>query len=292
MKITCPPKFAIGERRRENWPTIMGILNVTPDSFSDGGKFLNVRAAIKQAQRMIKEGADIIDIGGESSGPGSNDVSFAEELRRVIPIIKKLAPLAQKHGKIISIDTYKAEVARQAIEAGATMVNDVTALRGDIHMADLIAKTGVPIVLMYSKDPTARTTRTKKRYKNVIATIEKFLLGRITYARVHGIKKSQIIIDPGMGAFISAEPRYSYEVLKRLAEFKKLGFPLLVGVSRKSFLPGLIDERDVPTLAANVIALQNGADIIRVHAVAQHVQMRGALSTFTKTGAQALKRQE
>lgn len=247
---------------------IMGILNVTPDSFSDGGKFFDVKIAVAQAKKLIKEGADIIDVGGESSGPGSQDVSLKEELRRVIPVIKRIAPFAKKAGIKISIDTYKAEVARQAIKTGAGVINDVTALRGDSEMASVAAKAGVPIVLMYSKDPTARTTRIKKNYKDVVKTVMEFLKERAEFAVKSGIKKSQIILDPGMGAFVSSEPKYSYEILRRLREFKVLGFPVLIGTSRKSFLPGKLNARLIPSLIANLVATKNGAGILRVHDVA------------------------
>lgn len=254
---------------------IMGILNVTPDSFSDGGRFFSVQKAIAQALRMAKEGADIIDVGGESSGPGSLFVPQAKELRRVIPVIKKLAALFDKTRPrpVISIDTYKAETARQAVAAGAGMINDVTALRGDPQMAKTVARLEVPVVLMYSKDSSARTTRAKKRYKNVVKTVFDFLKERVEFAQKAGIKKQNIIIDPGMGAFISAEPKYSYEILRRLREFKKLGCPVLIGVSRKSFLPGAVGERLIPTLLANFAAVQNGADIIRAHDVKEHKKL-------------------
>lgn len=256
---------------------IMGILNITPDSFSDGGKFFGVGAAIAQAKKMISEGASIIDVGGESSGPGSVDVGQEEELRRVMPVLKEIVALIDSRfcgndngrgrGITVSVDTYKSEVARQAIQAGATMVNDVTALRGDPKMAELVAKTGVKIILMYSKDSTARTTRSAKTYKDVVKTVMRFLEDRVEFALSRGIKKSQIIIDPGMGAFISSIPKYSLEILRRLAEFKKLGFPVLVGVSRKSCLPGAFAERALPGAIASMVAAENGADIIRVHDV-------------------------
>lgn len=257
---------------------IMGILNVTPDSFSDGGKYMNPGLAFARARQMIEEGADIIDIGGESSGPGSADVLPEEELCRVIPVIKSIK------GRLISIDTYKAEIARQAIFAGARMVNDVTALRGDPALAAVIAETGVPVALMYSKDTSARTTRVKKRYRDVVKTILEFLKERIDFALSQGIKREQIIIDPGMGAFISTDPKYSFEILQRLVEFKKLGCQILVGTSRKSFLPGKIEERLEPTLAANLLAIQNGADIIRVHDVAAHKKMIQTLGRLSMVG--------
>lgn len=259
---------------------IMGILNVTPDSFSDGGELftsgrVNTKKALAQAKKMIQEGADIIDVGGESSGPGSKDVSLKDELARVIPVI---LAIHKKFPRImISIDTYKAEVARQAISAGAKMVNDVTALRGDKEMARVVAKNKVQVILMYSKDPSARTTREPKQYKDVIKTINDFLKRRIKYAVTKGIRRSQIIIDPGMGAFISSDPKYSYEILSRLREFHKLRLPILLGASRKSFLPGSLSQRTMPSVIAHMIAIQNGADIIRVHDVKEHAQ---ALKSF------------
>lgn len=259
----------------------MGILNATPDSFSDGGKFFRKKGshgsrpaatALCHALQMVHAGADIIDIGGESSGPGSTDVPVQEELRRIIPIIKTLYHhfIAEDDSVVISVDTYRAEVARQAIAAGARMVNDITALRGDPQMARVIAETGVEIVLMYSKDSTPRTTRVKKRYRDVVKTIAQFLEERIKFCLRAGIKRKQIIIDPGMGAFVSGDPKYSYEILRRLAEFKKLGMPILIGTSRKSFLSGAVRERLVPTLVTHAVAMMNGASIIRVHDVGEH----------------------
>lgn len=258
----------------------MGILNVTPDSFSDGGKFfrgtkLNLAQAVKSAGQMIAEGADIIDVGGESSGPGSVFVPISEELARVIPVVQAIH---KKYPRVqISIDTYKAEVAREAIASGASIVNDVTGLRGDKHMAQIIADAKVPVIIMYSKDKNARTTRAKKSYKDVVRTIIDFLDERVQFAVKQGIRRNKIIIDPGMGAFISGEPKYSFEVLRRLTEFKKLRLPILVGASRKSFLPGALSERLLPTIVAHIIAVQNGATMIRVHDVKEHVDAINAL---------------
>jgi len=245
---------------------IMGILNVTPDSFSDGGKFNTLEKALKRAKELEKEGADIIDIGGESTGPDSKEVPLEEELKRTIPIIKEL----RKITKIpISIDTYKSQVAEQALKAGANMVNDVTALRGDTKMAKVIAKYKCPIILMYSKDKTPRTTVKKLKYKDVIKTIKDFLKKRITYAKKHKIKPSQIIIDPGMGQFISAIPKYSYEIIARLHELKTLGHKILIGASRKSFLGESMKSRIEKGSTISAIAYLNGASIIRTHDVKQ-----------------------
>lgn len=264
-------KSAHQQKNTFPWPKIMGILNVTPNSFSDGGNFFNVHAAVNRGIEMAEEGADIIDIGGESTGPGSVYVPVAEELRRTLLAIARLHKRLRNKKTIISIDTYKAEVAWQAIVSGATMINDVTALRGDPEMARVVAETGVPVVLMYSKDSTPRTTRIKKKYKDVVKTIMEFLDERIRFAVGAGISKNKIIIDPGMGAFVSGEPKYSYEILRRLPEFKKLGCPILLGVSRKSFLPGAVTERDEPTRIANLVAVLNGADIIRVHQISKQL---------------------
>lgn len=245
-------------------PLIMGILNLTPDSFSDGGKYTSSQKAIKRVQKMEKEGADIIDIGGESTGPGSKHISLKEELKRIIPVLKKI----RKHTNLpISIDTYKAEVARQALEEGADIVNDVTALRNDHKMSEIIAKHKCPIILMHSKDNTPRTTVKKKHYKDVIKTIKDFFKDRLKYAKQHGIKSDQIILDPGMGQFISAIPRYSYEIIASLKEFTTLGKPILVGISRKSFLGGPMGTRLEKGIIASAIAHLNGASIIRTHDV-------------------------
>lgn len=249
----------------------MGILNVTPDSFSDGGRYFGVNKALKRAQEMVSEGADIIDIGGESTGPNSIHVPLEEELKRVIPIIKKVRDLKLKIKNLklkISIDTYKAEVARQALEAGADMVNDVTALRGDPNMAHVVAEYKCPVVLMYSKDNSPRTTRKKTRYCDVMQTIFDFFEERIAFALGAGIQRNKIILDPGMGAFVSAIPKYSFEIIARLSELKEqFGLPILVGPSRKSFLGGKVDERLEGGLGASCLAYEHGATIIRTHDV-------------------------
>lgn len=265
-------------------PVVMGILNVTPDSFSDGGKYYGAESreekvesrespALARAVEMIKEGATIIDIGGESTGPGSKEVTEEEELRRVIPVIKGLR---EKDPNIwISIDTYKSNVAREAIRAGADIVNDVTALRGDPEMAHTLAVFDVPVVLMYSKDETPRTTLNNIQYDDVFETILGFLEERIDYAVSQGIKRENIIIDPGMGAFISSDPRYSFEILERLREFKVFNLPILIGASRKSFLAGRAElppnERLEASLEAAKFAVENGANILRVHDVKETI---------------------
>lgn len=245
-------------------PLIMGVLNVTPDSFSDGGKFFDLKKAVKRAVEMEKEGADILDIGGESTGPKSVKISLDEELERVIPVIKAIRKITDVP---ISIDTYKSEVALQALMAGADIVNDVTAMRGDKKMAKVVADAGCPVVMMYSKDNTPRTTVKKKKYTDVIKTIEEFFDERIEYASSQGVLLKNIIIDPGMGQFISALPRYSFEIITRLAELKNVGCPILVGLSRKSFLGGEMNDRDEMVKGLSSVAYLNGADIIRTHDV-------------------------
>ncbi len=254
-------------------PLVMGILNVTPDSFSDGGKYMNTGKALKRALQMAREGADIIDIGGESSGPGSTNVSLSEELKRVIPVVSALrAKLKLLRLKtLISVDTYKAEVALQAVKAGADMINDVTAFRGDAKMAKTVSNLKVPVVIMYSKDSSARTTRKDVHYANVVKTVSTFLKKQAQKGVKAGIKKNNIIIDPGMGAFISSDPKYSLQLLNHLEILKKLGFPLLIGASRKSFIGQVLNlplkERLEGGLACAVVAVMRGASILRVHDV-------------------------
>ena len=241
----------------------MGVLNLTPDSFSDGGEFNAPRLALKRIEEMIAQGADIIDIGGESTGPGSFDVSAEEELVRVKPIIDA-APVGKT---IFSIDTYKAPIAEYALKHGFQMVNDVTALRGDPKMIDVILKYKPYVVLMYSKDSTPRTTKEAVEYDDVMATIKTFLLERIATLVEVGFPEDKIIIDPGMGAFISSIPDYSFEVIDRLKELTLLGYPILIGISRKSCLGGKLEERDRPSVDWSLKAIQNGAEIVRIHNV-------------------------
>lgn len=261
MDISGSPAKIHGMQKR---PLIMGILNLTPDSFSDGGKFMDEKNAIKRVLQMEAEGADFIDIGGESTGPNSKNVSLSIELERVIPFLRKIR---QKTKLPISIDTYKAEVARQALEEGADLINDVTALRSDPKLAEVVTKHNCPIILMYSKDKTPRTTVKAKKYTDVIKTINDFFVQRLKFAKNKGIKSKNIILDPGMGQFISSIPTYSLEIIARLREFHSLKHPLLIGISRKSFLGGKMPDRDQMALPLSAIAYLNGASIIRTHDV-------------------------
>lgn len=245
----------------------MGILNITPDSFSDGGQFFDPEKAIKHLHQLIDDGADIIDVGGESTGPGSPEVSANEELKRVQPIIDYIDEHKLHQKVMFSIDTYKASVADYALRHGFAMVNDVTALRGDPKMSEVIAKYQPYLVLMYSKDPTPRTTREPVQYTDVIDTIKKFLFERIQVAKKCGLPSDHIIIDPGMGAFLSADPKYSYEIIDRLDELTLFNHPILVGVSRKSFLGGDLQDRDKKSWELAKKAIQNGASIVRMHKI-------------------------
>lgn len=264
-------------------PLLMGILNVTPDSFSDGGRFFSLEDAVRHGLSLASDGADILDIGGESTGPGSSFVDEKEEIQRVIPVIRELSKLLPEKC-VLSIDTYKSKVAEKAISTGAKIVNDVTALRGDPKMAEIIQKTGVRVVLMYSKDSTPRTTSDEVQYKDVVSHIMTFLQERVEFALSQGIQKEQIILDPGMGAFISGDEKYSLEVLRRLREFQ-MGFPVLIGASRKGFIGKLMggaspSERIPGSLACAAAACYNGADILRVHDVKETRQFF-ALSFLT-----------
>ena len=254
-------------------PILMGILNSTPDSFSDGSSFFEFEDALAKARKFVVEGTDWIDIGGESSGPDSSEVPLEEELRRVIPLIKAVR---SESDIWISVDTWKAEVARQSLHAGADAVNDVSALRADKEMASVIAEYKVPVVLMYSKDSTPRTTRNHFEYRDVIQSIISFFKERLEYANSNGIQKSQVVIDPGMGFFISGKEKYSFEVIRRISELHEFDLPLLLGPSRKSFLAEVsngrslnFSERDFPCALVSSIALWQGVSVLRLHEVEQ-----------------------
>jgi len=252
---------------------IMGILNVTPDSFSDGGKFFSIYDAVNHALRMQNEGADIIDIGGQSTRPGAKEVTVEEERSRVIPVLEKLT---RKIKIPISIDTYKSEIAKEAIKLGAKMVNDVTALRGDKNLARIVAHYNVPICLMHMKGEP-RNMQENPSYKDVVKEISDFLKERADYAISCGIKKDKIIIDPGLGfgKRTGKGVEDNCEILHRLSEFKVLGYPIMIGPSRKTFIGNIcgkgtqlpVTERLEGSLAAACTAVLNGADIVRVHDV-------------------------
>jgi len=250
---------------------IMGVLNVTPDSFYDGNKNFVPEDAIAHAHKMIAEGADIIDVGGESTRPGAHPISEEEELKRVIPLIKILS---RQINKPISIDTYKAAVAKKAIEAGASIVNDIGGLIDDKNMAKVVAEAKVPVVIMHKKG-SPMTMQKNPVSKNLFPEIMAYWEKSISAAIEAGIRKSKIILDPGIG--FGKTMQQNLEILKRLYEFKKMGYPLLIGTSRKNFIGVLLNasvqERLYGTLATLAVAIMNGADIIRVHDVkeAAHV---------------------
>ena len=244
---------------------IMGILNVTPDSFSDGGKFIHLDKALSQAQYMEKNGADIIDIGGESTRPGAVAVSLEEEINRTIPVIEEI----RKYSNIsISIDTYKSEVAEKALLAGADFINDISGLTFDSRMMEIVKKFDVPVVLMHIKG-TPRNMQTNPTYIDVIKDLLEFFSFQINKALDFGIKKVQIIIDPGIG--FGKQLNDNFILIRRLKEFSELGFPILIGPSRKSFIGLTLDSppeyRLEGTLAAVSAGILNGASIVRVHDV-------------------------
>lgn len=244
---------------------IMGVLNVTPDSFYDGGRYWDPYTAVRHGQRMTEEGADIIDVGGESTRPGAEPVRLEEELRRVIPVIERLKDRA---GQPISIDTRKAEVARRAIGAGAGMVNDVSGMTADPEMVETVASAGVPVVIMH----TAGTPRDMQRnpgYRDTVGEIVDWLGARIEHAVAHGIRRSRIIVDPGIG--FGKRLSDNLLLIRSLASFRKLNCPILIGPSRKAFIGRVLDaekdERMEGTAAAVALSVANGASIIRVHDV-------------------------
>ncbi len=245
---------------------IMGVVNVTPDSFSDGGRYLDAGAAIAHALELEAEGADILDIGGESTRPGADPVPEAEELRRVLPVIEGL--IAAGCAAQLSIDTSKAGVAARALQAGATLVNDVTAFRGDPEIADVAAAAGAECCLMHMLG-TPRTMQRDPRYDDVVTDIKAFLEDRMSFATGRGIPQDRIMLDPGIGFGKTVE--HNLELLRRLGELVELGRPVVIGTSRKSFLGKItgreVDDRLATTVATNVLAYERGANVFRVHDV-------------------------
>ncbi|MGC8842537.1 MAG: dihydropteroate synthase [bacterium] len=247
-------------------PKIMGILNITPDSFYDGGRYNELDRAIARAEEMVEEGASIIDVGGESTRPGSESVSLEEELRRVIPAIKELV---KRIDLPISIDTYKAEVARRAIEEGAEMVNDISALRFDEKMVEVVREHKVAVVLMHMKG-TPKDMQENPYYEDVVGEVYDFLKERVEWAQMNGIERDYLLIDPGIG--FGKRTIDNIELIRRLSEFRSLGLPILIGPSRKSFLGNILgglppEERLEGTAAAVAVSVLKGASIIRVHDV-------------------------
>lgn len=258
---------------------LMGVVNVTPDSFSDGGRFLQARAAIEHGRALVGEGADILDVGGESTRPGAEPVGEAEELRRVLPVIEGLAAEGESMPARpqISIDTYKSAVARAAIDAGASLVNDVSAFRADPEMAALVAQSGADCCLMHMQGQP-RTMQEDPRYEDVVDDVLAFLDERLRFAVREGVAVERILLDPGIG--FGKTEAHNLELLRRLDELLTLGRPIVIGTSRKGFLgrilaravgsPEAVDvARRLPgTIATNVLAYERGASVFRVHDVA------------------------
>ena len=244
---------------------LMGIVNVTPDSFSDGGRYFEPAQAISHGLKLVEEGADIIDVGGESTRPGARPVSGREEMERVIPVIRGLR---RELSAPISVDTYKADVARAALDEGADMVNDISALRFDPAMAPLVAAEKVPVVLMHMRG-TPRTMQRRPHYRDVVEEVKEFLRDQIRYAVQSGVDLERIIIDPGIG--FGKELEHNLALLRALPALADLGRPVLVGPSRKTFIGKILDagpeERLEGSLAAAVAAVLGGASVIRTHDV-------------------------
>jgi dihydropteroate synthase len=257
-------------------PSVMGVINVTPDSFSDGGVHLQPAAAAAAGWRMLDEGAAILDVGGESTRPGSEGVSLDEELRRVVPVLEGL------HGAPLSIDTAKAAVARRALELGAEMVNDVTALRGDPETAEVVAESGAYLCLMHMQGEP-RTMQANPTYEDVVSEVAAFLEERLRFAVGAGIDEVRICLDPGIGFGKTAEQ--NFELIRRLDVLTSLGRPVLVGFSRKSSLGRVLGNPNATTgplaasLAAAVTAYERGATILRAHDVREHVEALTVAST-------------
>ncbi len=243
---------------------IMGILNLTPDSFSDGGNYNNIDKALEQAKNMINDGVDIIDIGGESTRPGHIRVELEEELERVIPVVKKIK---KELNFPISVDTYKAEVARASLELGVEMINDVWGLTKDLNMASTIAKYNASVCIMHNQETTEYN-------KDIMESIKEFLLESIDIAIKAGIDKNKIVLDPGIGFGKTFEQ--NLEVLRRLGELKELGYPILLGTSRKSVIGNVLKvepkERLEGTIATTVLGIRDGVDIVRVHDVLENLK--------------------
>ena len=247
----------------------MGVLNATPDSFSDGGKFNRLDLAIKHIGRMLEYGADIIDIGGESTKPGSNPVSIDEELNRVIPIINEVKKIS--NDILISIDTYKSAVAKEAIKAGADIINDISGLAFDEDMAPLLAKNDIPVIIMHIQGKP-KTMQQNISYNDFLGDIKQYFQNKCNYAIKSGIKKNNIILDPGIG--FGKTFNHNFKLLKNLKIFKDMGYPLLIGPSRKAFIGDVLnlpsDERVEGTIATVVAGILNGANIVRVHDVKEN----------------------
>ncbi len=262
-------------------PLIMGVINVTPDSFADGGLFFDHDAAVNHALALAAAGADILDLGGESTRPFSEPTPLDEELRRVLPVIEQVraqTPIP------ISIDTYKSQVARAALDAGANIINDISALRFDAHMVHLAREYGAPVILMHMQG-TPKEMQANPHYDDLIGELRAFFSERLEFAQAHGLSRELLVLDPGIG--FGKTFHHNMEILNNLDAFLDLGCPILIGPSRKAFLGHLLGglppaERDVGTLAALAVAVQRGAHIIRVHNAAYAKQFFTVLNAISQ----------
>jgi dihydropteroate synthase len=277
-----------GQRLALDRPLLMGIINVTPDSFSDGGQFYDPQRAVEHAIRLVGEGADLLDIGAESTRPGAQPVDEQEERRRLIPIV---AAVAKAVSVPISVDTSKAEVAKAAIDAGAVMVNDVTALRGDSAMVEIVAKAGAGLALMHMQG-SPQTMQHAPQYDDVIGEVARFLAARARFAIERGVTRNRIVLDPGIG--FGKTLTHNLDLLANLHVLKELGYPLLVGPSRKGFIGQLtrqsVEARGWGTAAVVALAVEQGANILRVHDVAPMkdvANVAAALAERVSTGMRA-----
>lgn len=282
-----PRGLVLGQTR---WPLaqhtrVMGILNVTPDSFSDGGLYCEPKRALARAEAMLAEGADLIDVGGQSSRPGSEPVPAAVEQARVVPVVREIV---KRHAALVSVDTYRAAVAAAALDAGAVLVNDISALRFDPGMAPLLAERGAAVVLMHMQG-TPRTMQQAPAYHHVIDDVHGFLHERLHVAVQAGIERQRIVLDPGFG--FGKTVAHNLDLLRGLDHLGALGQPLLAGTSRKSFLGHLlqrpVDERLAGSLASAVWAAQRGAALVRVHDVGAAVQALALLEGLRASAAEA-----
>lgn len=269
MFDTTPTLDCAGRLLKLDRPQVMGIVNVTPDSFSDGGAHDTTEAAVAHALKLVEEGADLLDVGGESTRPGADDVSLEEELHRVLPVIEQLIT---RVGVPISIDTYKPEVMRAAVQAGAGMINDVYGLRRDDAL-ETAAALGVPVVIMHMQGEP-RSMQAAPGYDDVVGEVHRFLAERIFAAEMAGIPKKHIVIDPGFG--FGKDAAHNLQLLSQFERFTQLGVPVLAGLSRKRSLGeitgrSIAAERVAASVAAHLIAAQRGAAIVRVHDVAATV---------------------
>ena len=255
-------------------PWLMGVVNVTPDSFSDGGRHLAADAAVAHGRRLVADGAHLLDLGGESTAPGSRPITSDEELERIEPVVRALA------GEVVlSIDTYHAATASRCIELGAAVVNDVSALRADPEMAAVVRDLRPVLVMMHAKDgPLPHATDRPARYDDVVADVADWLSARVDVALAAGIDAGQIVVDPGWGKFLSLEPAHSWEVLARFEQLvaRLAPIPVLVGTSRKGFLGGRLAERDPVSQLTALVAAEKGAALIRTHEVRMAAQFLDA----------------